>query len=128
MVWVLAPVVTRLCFYNLLPDGAQVVWVLAPVVTFLLGSYWLPVGAGGVGAGARCDSCTPPTRRALRAQVVWVLAPVRGALKSVRICLKPKTEGNPKPENRNGPAARTPFGFLNSGFGFEICSLGTGEP
>ena len=29
---------------------------------------------------------------------------------------KPKSEGNPKPENRKGPAARTPFGFLISDF------------
>jgi len=37
---------------------------------------------------------------------------------------------NPKSENRNPkwPAARTPFGFRASGFGFESCSLETGEP
>ena len=28
----------------------------------------------------------------------------------------PQAEGNPEPENRIGPAARTPFGFLISDF------------
>ena len=35
----------------------------------------------------------------------------------------PKSEGNPQPENRKGPAARPPFGFLISAFGLRISGL-----
>ena len=74
VVWVLAPVVTCSAGYSRL-FTAQVVWVLAPVVTVLSLSYNLSSGAGGVGAGARCDVMGVEGGLIL-AQVVWVLAPV----------------------------------------------------